>query len=64
MVKVDDMHEQMVNLSRDRKVFKKMEMLKVKTVISEMKNSFGQLIKLDKSRGKKICALEARSGEI
>ena len=54
----------MVNLSRDRKVFKKMEMLKVKTVISEMKNSFGQLIKLDKSRGKKICALEARSGEI
>lgn len=51
------MHEQMVNLSRDRKVFKKMEMLKVKTVISEMKNSFRQLIKLDKSRGKKnLCA--------
>ena len=57
MEKVDDMHEQMVNLSRDRKVFKKMEMLKVKTVISEMKNSFRQLIKLDKSRGKKnLCA--------
>lgn len=62
--KVDNMCEQMVNLSRDRKVCKKMEMLKVKTVISEMKNSFGQLIKLDKSRGKKICELEARSGEI
>ena len=36
-----------------------MEMLEVKTLISEMKNSLNQLInKLDKSRGKKSVSLK------
>lgn len=39
-----------------------MEMLEVKTLVSEMRNTFNMFInKLDKSRRKKICELGVRS---